>query len=51
MGRAKTQKGAARRVAMKRAIRRSGHPVSSSATNKELEKKYRQYTGKTPPAY
>lgn len=51
MGSARTQAGAKRRVAMKRALRGKGLKVNPNATNKWLEDKYRKHMKKTPPSY
>ena len=51
MSYAKTEAGAKRRVAMKRAIRRLGIKVPSDITNELLEKMYRRYLNKAPPSY
>ena len=51
MGGARTQAGAKRRVAMKRALRKKGIKVDPNATNKLLENKYRKHMKKAPPSY
>ena len=50
MGYAKTEAGAKRRVAMKRALRRLGVNVQSDATTKDLETLYRKHLEKAPPS-
>ena len=51
MGYARTQRGAKRRVAMQRALRRKGIDIESGMTNKKLEALYRKHLGKAPPSY
>lgn len=51
IAKARTQAGAKRRVAMKRALRSKGHKVKKNITNKALEKKYREKLKKAPPSY
>ena len=51
MGYAKTEEGAKRRVAMKRALRRKNVSVDNDITNKALEALYRKHLHKAPPGY
>ena len=46
---ARTQKGAAYRVKLKHAIRKSGHSANSAAKTKTLESLYKQHVGKKLP--
>lgn len=51
MGHARTEKGAKRRISMKRALRRKGIDVKSDITNKKLEELYCKHLRKAPPSY
>lgn len=50
MGYAKSEAGAKRRVAMKRALRRLGVSLDSDITTAKLEILYRKHLDKVPPS-
>ena len=51
MSYAKTEAGAKRRVAMKRALRRKGISIESDITTSELDRLYHKHLNKALPPY